>query len=71
MYLFLGYTLPRIIAFLKCGQKFRMYVPNTDCLLPNGNLVYYKDSRDLCPECDNFTDLDINEDLFPHVVVDK
>ena len=48
-----------------------MYVPNTDCLLPNGNPVYYKDSQDLCPECDNFTDLDINEDLFPHLVVDK
>ncbi|XP_019861115.1 PREDICTED: uncharacterized protein LOC109589478 [Amphimedon queenslandica] len=62
-----GYTLPRLIHCVECSQLFRTYVPNTDCLLPDGNLVYCKESQTICPECSGGSFLSINEDLFPHL----
>ena len=67
----LGYTLPKIVNCLDCNQKFRTYVPNTDCLLPDGNVVFYKEPQTLCPECTGGVFLSINEDLFPHMVHDN
>ena len=36
---FLGYVLPRLIHCVEYSQLFRTYVQNTDCLLPDGNLI--------------------------------
>ena len=53
-------TLPKLANCVDCNQQFRTYVPNTDCLLPDGNLVYYKESQTLCQECSGAF-LSINE----------
>ena len=64
----LGYTLPKIRVCVECAQQYRTYIPNTDCLFPDGKIVYYKQSQDKWPDCSGGSFLSINEDLFPHLV---
>ena len=55
----------------ECERPFRMYVPNTDCRLPDGGSVYYRDLQTMCPLCDpcGYGDF-MNEDLFPELQAD-
>ena len=66
MFFFKEYTVPIITDCIKCGQKFRTYIPNTDCKLPDGTIQCHQQPQDECPDCD-FTVLGsiLNEDLFP------
>lgn len=36
----------------QCTRKFRTYIPNTDCVMPDGVCVFYSNAQDECPECD-------------------
>ena len=69
---------PRVLHFsafimmcIECERPFRMYVPNTDCRLPDGGSVYYRDLQTMCPLCDpcGYGDF-MNEDLFPELQAD-
>ena len=51
-----------------CGGKFRTYVPETICYMPDGGSVYYIDPQMHCPLCDvNGFGGFMNVDLFPEL----
>ena len=55
---------------MECGGKFRTYIPDTHCLMPDGSTQLHVDPQDLCPECDPAAyGLFLNEDLYPHLVI--
>ena len=57
-----------ISSCAECNRKFRTYVPETVCVLPDGSSVFYRDAQMLCPLCDpnGFREF-INQDLFPEI----
>ena len=64
------YTLPIIVPCIDCGQNFRTYKPDTNCLMPDGSTQWHVEPQKQCPECDiNGYGLFLNEDLFPHLVI--
>lgn len=49
-----------------CSKPFRTYVPDTDCVMPDGASFFYSYPQDECPACDeNCWGWQWNTDLFP------
>ena len=59
------YTLPVMVSCTDCNQKFRTYIPGTDCLLPDGSLQCHQEPQDTCPECSGGYGIHFNTDIFP------
>ena len=65
---FIECTQAIIALCIECGRKYRTYVPDSICSLPNGGLVSYKEPQLKCPMCDEggYGDF-MNFDLFPEL----
>ena len=51
-----------------CQRPYRTYVANTECRLPDGGSVFYRDPQIMCPLCDpeGYGEF-MNTDLFPEL----
>ena len=36
----------------QCGREYHTYIPNTDCEMPDGTSVFYREPQHECPACD-------------------
>ena len=43
-------TKPKVAS---CGKDFYTYIPNTNCLIPDGSSPFYQEPQLLCPLCDD------------------
>ena len=59
-------------ACFKCGEQFRTYKLDTDCLMPDGTTQWHIEPQIYYLECDESRyGLFMNEDLFLHLVVPR
>ena len=66
IYLLTVSTKAKVASCQGCGKNFYTYIPDTNCLMPDGSSLFYQEPQLLCPLCDDHEfGWWYNVDLFP------